>query len=207
LPRLIPEEQLVKLQAPAARRNSAGILHIIEKVFPRDGLVLEVASGSGYHAVQFSRALPAVRWQPSDPSPDARASIREWARDEGGANLLEPIALDVRSEPWPVTAADAILCANMVHISPWSCTQALFRGAGEILSSGDPLVLYGPYRVRGEDVAPSNAAFDESLRSRNPEWGIRELGEVREVAKERGFALAERHEMAANNLTLVFRKS
>ena len=197
----------VKQYSAAAERNSDGILQVLKSAFPLDGLVLEVASGTGYHAAVFSKALPALRWQPTDRSPEALQSIRAWGEEIGGDNLLEPLHLDVLERPWPVESADALLCVNMIHISPWACTESLFEGASRILGSGSALVTYGPYRVEGEPFAPSNASFDESLRRRNPAWGIRSLGEVCGVAEGAGFSLEKRHDMAANNLCLVFRRS
>lgn len=195
----------MKQHAPAAERNRDPILAVLRRVLPaRPGaLVLEVASGSGQHAVHFAAALPHLRWQPSDQDPVARDSVAAWRAEAGLDNLLPPLSLDVRG-PWPVQAADAIFCANMIHISPWACTLALLSGAAAVLPPGSPLVLYGPYRRGGAHTAPSNAAFDASLRSRDPSWGVRDLEAV--VAQARGFALDEVVEMPANNLTVVLRR-
>jgi SAM-dependent methyltransferase len=195
----------MKQHAPAAERNRDPILAVLRRVLPaRPGaLVLEVASGSGQHALHFAAALPHLRWQPSDQDPVARDSVAAWRAEAGLDNLLPPLFLDVRG-PWPVAAADAIFCANMIHISPWACTLALLSGAAAVLPPGSPLVLYGPYRRGGAHTAPSNAAFDASLRARDPAWGVRDLEEV--VAQARGFALDEVVEMPANNLTVVLRR-
>jgi SAM-dependent methyltransferase len=191
--------------APATERNRDPIAQVLRGVLPAEGRVLELASGTGEHGVHFARLFPAIVWQPSDPDPDALASIQAWRAEAGLANLLEPIRLDASGE-WPPTQADAILCINMVHISPWSATEGLMRGAGAVLQAGAPLILYGPYRRAGVPTAASNAAFDASLRSRDPEWGLRQVEAVEAEAAANGFVLERIVEMPANNLTLVFRK-
>jgi len=193
--------------APATLRNRDPILGILRDVLPPRGLVLEVASGTGEHAVHFARALPGLTWQPSDPSPQARESIAAWRAVENLPNLREPMALDAADEVWPVDAAAAMVCINMIHISPWEAARGLMRGAGRILPGGAPLVLYGPYRRPGRPIEPSNAAFDESLRARDPRWGLRDLSAVEAEARENGLALDRVAEMPANNLTVVFRKN
>jgi SAM-dependent methyltransferase len=193
--------------APATERNREPILAVLREDLPERGAVLEVASGTGEHAVHFARALPHLTWQPSDPSPEALASIAAWRESEGSANLLSPLEIDAASDVWPVTAADALVCINMVHISPWVATEGLMRGAGRLLPPGAPLVLYGPYRRAGFPLEPSNAAFDESLKARDPNWGLRVLEDVAECAKAEGLDLARVVAMPANNLTVVFRKS
>jgi SAM-dependent methyltransferase len=190
--------------APAAERNRQPILDVLRRVLPGTGLVLEVASGTGQHAVFFSEHLSDLRWQPSDASVEALRSINAWVEESNCENLLPPIELDVCSPPWPIASADALLCINMIHISPWETTESLFRGARALLAGGLPLVTYGPYRLHGEHSAPSNAAFDESLRSRNPRWGVRDIDELIELAGRTGFALQERMSMPANNMTLVW---
>lgn len=196
-----------RLRAPATARNRDPILDVLRRVLPTEGLVLEIASGTGEHAVHFARHLPGIVWQPSDPDAESRASIAAWRESEALPNLRAPRELDVRAKTWPIDAADAIVCINMVHISPWTATLALLAGAARVLPSGAPLVLYGPYHVGGNPTAPSNAAFDESLRARNPEWGVRHLEDVERAANAAGFALAETIPMPANNFTLVFRRS
>ncbi len=193
--------------APAAERNREPILEVLRRVLPASGTVLEIASGTGQHAVFFSERLPQLRWQPSDPAADALRSIRAWVSEEARENLLAPIDLDVRSKPWPVARADAMLCINMIHVSPWEASEALFEGAQRLLSADAPLVTYGPYRVHGEHTAPSNAAFDQSLRSRNPRWGVRDIDELSELATRTGFTLEESVLMPANNMTLVWRRA
>ena len=196
----------MKRHAPATGRNREPIAAVLREVLPANGLVLEVASGTGEHSAFFAALFPGLRWQPSDPDPEAVASIRAWRDEAGSANLLEPVRLDAAAEPWPIAAADAILCVNMVHISPWAATQGLMRGAGRLLPEGGPLVLYGPYRRAGVPTAPSNEAFDESLKSRNPEWGLREIEAVAAEAAKYGFRLDRLFEMPANNLTILFRR-
>jgi hypothetical protein len=192
--------------APAAQRNRDPILAVLREELPERGLVLEMASGTGEHAVHFASALPHLTWQPSDPSADARASIAAWRASEGPENMLAPLELDAASADWPVDAADAMVCINMVHISPWEATEGLMRGAGRLLPSGAPLVLYGPYRRAGHPLEPSNAAFDESLKARDPRWGLRELEAVAQCAEASGLDLVRVVEMPANNLTVVFRR-
>jgi hypothetical protein len=192
--------------APAAERNRAPILEVLRRVLPAEGTVLEIASGTGQHAVYFSAALPGLVWQPSDASPDALRSIESWVADEGRDNLRPPLSLDVGVAPWPLAHADSVLCINMIHISPWSATEALFTGASQLLNRGSPLITYGPYRLRGTHTAPSNAAFDENLRGRNPDWGVRDIDELAALADRTGFLLDERVDMPANNMTLVWRR-
>ena len=190
--------------APAAERNRQPILDVLRRVLPPAGLVLEVASGTGQHTIFFSEHLPALHWQPTDASSEALQSIGAWVDEAARKNLLAPLELDVRSPQWPVTKADALLCINMIHISPWEATEALFQGASQLLAGGSPLVTYGPYRLHGEHTAPSNAAFDQSLRSRNARWGVRDIDELRELGGRTGFVLEERVSMPANNMILVW---
>jgi len=193
-------------RAPAAARNRDPILAVLREALPAAGLVLEVASGTGEHAVHFARALPGLEWQPSDPDADARASIAAWARAERLANLLPPLDLDAAGEDWPVARADALVCINMIHISPWAATEGLMRGAGRLLPPGAPLVLYGPYRRAGRPLEPGNAAFDADLRTRDPRWGLRELDTVSACAAAQGLAPERVVEMPANNLSVIFRR-
>lgn len=192
--------------APATGRNRDPILIELRQALPASGLVLEIASGTGEHAVHFAGALPALVWQPSDPDPQAHASIAAWREDAGLPNLLAPIALDAAAPEWPVARADAVVCVNMIHISPWGATEGLMAGAGRLLDRGAPLVLYGPYRRAGHALEPSNAAFDEDLRRRDPRWGLRLVEDVRACALDRGLAFDKLVEMPANNLCLIFRK-
>ncbi|MEC7623876.1 MAG: DUF938 domain-containing protein, partial [Pseudomonadota bacterium] len=163
----------MKRHAPATARNSEPLAEVLAEELPDRGLVLEVASGSGEHAVFLARRFPALGWQPSDVDPEALASVDAWADEGGCANLRPAITLDAAQANWPIAAADAVLCVNMVHISPWSAAVGLFAGAGRILTSGAPLVLYGPFIEPGRETAPSNLAFDQSLKQRNSEWGLR----------------------------------
>jgi SAM-dependent methyltransferase len=192
--------------APAALRNRDAIAAVLREALPASGLVLEIASGTGEHALHFARLFPRLEWQPSDPDFQARASILAWSEAAGLPNLREPLALDAASDRWPVDRADALLCINMVHISPWHATGGLMRGAGRVLPSGAPLILYGPYRRAGVTTAPSNEAFDASLKASNPQWGLRDLEAVAAEAERNGLRLEKLVEMAANNLTLVFRR-
>lgn len=193
--------------APAAERNRQPILEVLQRVLPPAGLVLEVASGTGQHAIFFSEHLPSLRWQPTDASSEAVQSIGAWVDETARENILAPLDLDVRSPQWPIAKADALVCINMIHISPWETTDALFRGASELLTGGSHLITYGPYRLHGAHTAPSNAAFDESLRSRNARWGIRDIDELAELGSRTGFTLQERVDMPANNMTLVWTRS
>lgn len=195
-----------RLEYPATERNRDAILAVLRGALPETGLVLEIASGSGEHVVYFARAFPGLTFQPSDPEDAALHSIAAWTRATGAANVLPPIMLDAASDPWPVAKADAILCINMIHIAPWRATEGLIRGAAALLSPGAPLYLYGPYRQAGVVTAPSNEAFDESLKSRNAEWGLRDLGTVAALARDEGFSGPEVTEMPANNLSVVFRR-
>lgn len=169
--------------------------------------MLEIASGSGEHAAFFARLFPELTWQPSDADPDALSSVEAWQADSEAANLLPPVFLDAASETWPLDRADAILCINMVHISPWTATVGLMKGAGRLLPFGGPLILYGPYRRAEVETAPSNEAFDASLKARNPEWGLRDLADVRAEAEANGLMFERLWEMPANNLTVLFRKA
>jgi hypothetical protein len=193
----------VKRQAPAAARNVDPIGDVLDRWLPSSGLVLEIASGTGEHALAFARRFGNLDWQPSDADPDALASIAAW-QAEGPANLRPPVLLDVRAREWPLPAADAILCTNMVHISPWASSLGLLDGAARLLSNGAPLILYGPWLESDVEAAPSNLAFDQSLRARDSQWGLRLVEEFAVEALSRGFVLAARQPMPANNLMLRF---
>ena len=200
-PQPVPEGGL---HAAATERNRDPILEVLKRVLPPAGVVLEIASGTGQHVAYFARALPALRWQPSDPSPPHRASIAAGSR--GLENVAPPAALDVEREPWSVDHADAILNVNMVHIAPWSAAEALFRGAGRLLPAAGLLYMYGPFKRGGRHTAPSNERFDERLRAEDARWGVRDVDDLERLASASGFALAELVEMPANNLSLVFRR-
>jgi SAM-dependent methyltransferase len=193
--------------APHVARNAGPIAGVLRDVLPARGLVLEVASGTGEHILHFAREFPKLLWQPSDPEPAALRSIEAWRAESGLFNLLPAVSLDARAADWPVPQADAILCINMVHISPWAATVGLLRGAGRLLAEGAPLCLYGPYRRAGVETAPSNEAFDESLKARDPEWGLRDLEAVAAEAEQHGLALEQVVEMPANNISALFRKA
>ena len=203
---LIPHQSNARRFAPATARNREPILGVLRRLLPDSGLALEIASGSGEHVVAFAKALPNLVWQPSDPSAEARASIAAWLATEALPNVNAPLDLDVLRLPWPIAAADAILCINMIHISPWAATEGLMRGAGRLLAPGALLYLYGPYRQAGVETAPSNAAFDESLRARDPEWGLRDVEHVVAEAGANGLRLDRMVAMPANNLSSVFRR-
>ncbi|WP_439599415.1 DUF938 domain-containing protein [Falsiroseomonas sp.] len=190
--------------APAAARNRDPILAALRPLLPAAGLVLEVASGSGEHAAHFAAALPGLHFQPSDPDPANRASIDAWCA--GAPNIRPALALDAMAPDWPLAAADAVLCINMIHIAPWAATPGLLRGAARILPPGGPLVLYGPYLRDGVATAPSNLDFDASLRARDPAWGLRRLEEVAAAAAAAGFGPPAVTEMPANNLLVAFRR-
>ncbi|HUS64239.1 MAG TPA: DUF938 domain-containing protein [Kofleriaceae bacterium] len=192
--------------APATQRNREPILAVLARVLPPSGRVLEVASGSGEHAVFFAAHLPGVTWQPSDLDADNRASIAAWRAEAGLPNLLAPLALDATADPWPVAEADAVVNINMIHIAPWAACEGLMRGAGRVLAPGRPLVLYGPFKRDGAHTAESNEAFDRMLRSQNRAWGVRDLADVEKAALAGGFALEETIVMPANNLSVVFRR-
>jgi len=192
--------------APATLRNRQPIREVLTRVLPERGVALEVASGTGEHAAFFAASFPTLVWQPSDADPGGLSSIAAHREATHLANLRAPLRLDVHAESWPLDAADAILCINMVHISPWSATVALLAGAARLLPAGAPLYLYGPYRVGGQHTAPSNAAFDSDLRARDPAWGVRDVETVVAEAERQGLELVETVAMPANNLSLWLRR-
>ncbi|MGP9818742.1 DUF938 domain-containing protein [Salinarimonas sp. NSM] len=194
------------LVAPAAARNRGPILAVLRRVLPPTGVVLEIASGTGEHAVHMARALPGLTWLPSDPDPQARASIDARRAHADLANLEPPIALDAAAPGWPVARADAVVSINMIHIAPWEAGLGLMAGAGRLLPPGAPLVLYGPFNLEGRFTAPSNAEFDASLKARDRRWGIRDVADVAAAAAVRDLSLVERVDMPANNMMLVFRR-
>jgi len=202
----MPEASDPRLCHPHVARNREPILAILRRVLPPHGLVLEIASGSGEHAAYFAKSLPALTWQPTDPDPRALASIAAYRADAGAANLLAPLRLDVTAEPWPVARADALVCINMIHITPWAATEALMAGAARTLAAGAPLYLYGPYRIDGRHTAASNQEFDAWLQAQDLEWGVRDLGAVTDLAARHGLTLAETAPMPANNLSVIFRR-
>ncbi len=193
--------------SPAVARNTGPILEVLRAHLPHRGAVLEIAAGSGEHAVAFATALPGLDWTPSDPSAEARASITAWAEAAGLPNLREPLALDVLdTASWPDGPFQALVCINMIHISPWTATEGLMALAGRALRPGGLLALYGPWREADVPLAPSNAAFDESLRARDPAWGLRDRDAVVALARDERLAFTMRIAMPANNLMLLFRR-
>ena len=195
-----------KRSAPHVSRNTAPILEVLRQALPENGLVLEVASGSGEQSVAFARSFPKLLWQPTDPDKAALGSIAAWRESERPFNLLPPLALDAQEPGWPIASAEAIVCINMVHISPWEATQGLMRGAGRLLGTGGALFLYVPYRREGGPTATSNEAFDQSLKARDHRWGLRTVEAVTDEAGRNGLSVDRLVEMAANNLSLVFRR-
>jgi hypothetical protein len=193
------------LTAPAVARNREPILAILRRALPAQGVVLEIASGTGEHAVHFAAALPHLTWQPTDADTDALRSISAHRTSAQLPNLLSPLVLDAASPVWPVMHADAVVAINMIHISPWRSTEGLMEGAARVLPAGAPLYLYGAFKEGDRHTAPSNAAFDANLRASNPEWGVRDLEQVADLARWHGLHLVERTAMPANNLSLVFR--
>src|ERR1700733_2718747 len=197
-----------RLYFPHVARNREPILEVLRRVLPPQGLVLEVASGGGEHAAYFAERLPALFWQPSDPDPVALASIaaHRTAATADAPNLLPPLRLDAMSAPWPVEHAEAVVCINMIHISPWTASEGLLAGAQRTLPAGGVLYLYGPYRIDGRHTAPSNQDFDARLRAQNPQWGIRDLADVTALAARHGLSLTETVSMPANNLSVIFQR-
>jgi hypothetical protein len=192
--------------APAVARNKAAIMEALARHLPGPGLVLEIASGSGEHALHFASHFPALSFQPTDPDTAALASIAAWRAEAQIPNLLPPLALDVMADAWPVQKADAVLCINMIHIAPWEATAALMRGAARVLPRDGALFLYGPFMRGGQHTAHSNAEFDAGLRAQDAQWGVRDLEAVAEIASAAGFAAPDVEEMPANNLSVVFRR-
>lgn len=197
----------LRRSAPAAVRNRDFILDLLRSVLPSNGLVLEVASGTGEHIVHFARELPALDWQPSDPSPTARASIDAWVVAVCRGNIREAMNLDAAQSPWPVDQVAAVICINMIHISPWEATVGLMRGAGQALVGGGALYLYGPYRRPDRPLEPSNSAFNEDLRMRDARWGLRDLDSVIQCAADHGLEFERVIDMPANNLSVIFRRT
>lgn len=190
--------------APAADRNKDELLAVLPRILPPRGLILELASGTGQHAAHFAPRFPEARWQPTDRRPEALAAIRAWT--EGQPNVSEPLLLDVTAPVWPVESADAIVTVNLLHIAPWAVCEAWLAGAARVLRPGAPLYYYGPLLRRDQPNAPSNLAFDEGLRARDPSWGVRFLEDVHAEAERAGLSLDEVIDMPNNNLSLVLRR-
>ncbi len=194
----------MKRHSPSAERNREPILRVLRKVLPTTGSVLEVASGTGDHAAHFARNLPGLTWIPSEIDPRNRSSIEAWRQEVDLPNLLEPLVLDVTGPEWPAGPYDVVYCSNMIHITPWPVTLSLLDGASRVVREGGLLVTYGPYRIDGAHTAPSNEAFDRSLKEQDPEWGVRDLTEIARHAAERGLLLRDRIPTPRNNFTAVF---
>ncbi len=195
--------------SPAADRNKSAILAALQSLLPAQGRLLELAAGSGQHAVHCAAGLPGWQWLPSDPSPDALESVQAWAQMHPSPGLQPALQLDVLQQPWPLPDGarfDAVFCANMLHIAAWDCCSALMQGAAACLAPGGQLLVYGPYFVQGEAASDGNAAFDADLRARNPAWGIRWLHAVQAEAEAAGLQWVQRLAMPANNQLLVFRR-
>ncbi|MBW4331478.1 DUF938 domain-containing protein [Stakelama sp. CBK3Z-3] len=195
----------VRKHAPATLRNREPIADVLPGVLPGTGRVLEVASGSGEHCSFFAQRFETCEWQPSDPDPQALASIKSWCAERN--NALPPVALDAADTVWPVARADAIVCINMTHIAPWQATLGLMAGAGRLLTSEAPLYLYGPFVRDGVTTAESNRAFDASLRARDSRWGLRRVEDISAAAGANALHLERVIEMPANNLSLVYRRA
>ena len=193
--------------APAALRNREPIAKVLREWLPASGFVLEIASGTGEHAVYFAGAFPNLEWQPSDVHPDAIASIAAWKRSAGLPNVREPIVLDAASPTWPVSQANAVLSINMVHISPWGSALGLIDGAARVLPPGGPLILYGPWLKHDIPTRRSNLEFDQDLRRRDAKWGLRRVEDFAQAGEERGLALEQTRTMPANNLMLLLRRT
>jgi SAM-dependent methyltransferase len=195
-----------RLTSPSAARNKEPIATVLSQVLPRSGLVLEVGSGTGEHAVHFARVMPHLAWQATEQDEECLRSICAWVATETQANLRQPLYLDVIDAQWPIEAADAIICINMIHIAPWTATQGLLRGSSRILPPAGLLCLYGPYRVGGKHSSASNRAFDAQLRAIKAEWGVRDLDAVSNEARAFNIELERTFELPANNLIAIFRK-
>ena len=198
---------VMKRYAPAAARNAGPIADVLAQELPEAGRVLEIASGTGEHAVFMARRFPELEWQPTDLDAENLASIAAWQEEAALPNLAAPLVLDAAAEEWPIDQADAIYCCNMVHISPWRAAEGLMAGVGRLLAPGRPLCLYGPYLEDGVETAPSNLAFDESLKARDPRWGLRNVAAMDALAAQAGLVRSVRHAMPANNIMLIYRRA
>lgn len=205
-PFLFEDGGKAKRFAPATQRNRDAIADILRDILPSKGRALEIASGTGEHIVHFAQQFPDISWQPSDPDGNALKSIAAWSDESEAENILPPIQIDAASAQWGAERPDFILCINMVHIAPWAAAIGLMAGAAAILPENGLLYLYGPYKEEGVPLAPSNANFDQSLKSRNPDWGLRLLSDMKQLGQQHGLQLKERIEMPANNLSLIFQK-
>lgn len=209
-PFIFEDGEAEKRCAPATLRNREAISAVLADILPDSGNALEIASGTGEHIVHFAGIFPQLEWQPTDLSPTAISSINAWraeAVQNGYAdNIAPPVLLDVEADWPPLDPMSAMLCINMLHISPWSATQALFGGATRLLGAGNPLFIYGPFVRADVEMSDSNLAFDRSLKERDSAWGLRDVDDVASCAKQHGFSLSDMRMMPANNLSLIFRK-
>lgn len=197
--------EVAKRHAPATLRNRDAIAEVLARELPTSGLVLEVASGSGEHAIHFARRFPSLDWLPSDPDPIARASIAAWIDEAALSNISPPLDVDACAAIWPIASAAAILCINMTHIAPWAATAGVFTGGAQLLEQGAPLIFYGPFLKADIETAPTNLAFDAQLRAWNRDYGVRAVEDMDRVAEAHGFVRTKCTMMPANNLTLVYR--
>jgi SAM-dependent methyltransferase len=195
-----------RIVSPSAERNKGPITEILIRVLPAQGDVLEISSGTGQHVLHFAQAMPHIRWQPTERDADCLKSIASWMAQTPRSNVNAPLSFDVHDEIWPVHDVAAVVCLNMIHIAPPSATEALLRGAGNVIARGGILFLYGPYRRKGRHTSVSNEAFDALLKAENPEWGVRNVGDVAHLAATVGLELEQTHDMPANNLAVIFRK-
>lgn len=191
--------------SPSTQNNREPLFEVLRDVLPHSGTLLEIAAGTGEHGAHLAPRFPEWTWQPTDQEPTALESIAAWVRHTALPNLLHPMRLDVM-EPWPTAPVTAVLCVNMIHITPWACTEALIRGAAGCLSKGGVLITYGPYKVAGEHTAPSNINFDGWLKAQDTRWGVRDREAIAALADEAGLGHARSVPMPANNQTLVFER-
>lgn len=192
--------------SPSAERNKGPIAEILMRLLPAQGEVLEISSGTGQHVLHFAQAMPHIRWRPTERDAGSLKSIATRLQQTPAPNIDAPRPLDVHDAVWPAENVAAVVCINMIHIAPPSATEALLHGAGTVVAPGGILFLYGPYRREGRHTSPGNEAFDARLRAENPQWGVRDLEDVVQRARDRGFDLDQVHDMPANNLSVIFRK-
>ena len=200
-----------RLFFPATKKNTIPIGNVLSSIIPRSGYVLEVASGSGEHAVAFQKRFPNISWQTSDPNPIYRRSISAWIEHYGLSNIMrDPIDINVEIRPWDLkksveSSIEAIICINMLHISPWSSAKALFAESKRLLEKNKLLIIYGPFKIKGKHTSKSNLLFDKTLRGQNILWGVRDLEVITEIAKNNGIEITEIIKMPANNLLVIFK--
>ncbi|MDG2319118.1 MAG: DUF938 domain-containing protein [Rhodospirillaceae bacterium] len=192
--------------SPAALRNATPLATALKPFLPPAGVVLEIASGSGFHAAVLAAHFEHLNWQPTERETGRLSDIRSLTESAGLENLLPPQQLDATTSEWSVREAQAVLCLNMMHITPWSVAKGLMQGAGNVLAANAPLFIYGPFQIDGQHTAPSNAAFDQNLRTRNPDWGVRDAGDVDRVGELHGLAFEQTVDMPANNMVRIYRK-